>query len=192
MSDQPLTDPVPMPRYRRWLVYAMSIGLIVGHGYDVFTRGEHWPISSYPMYSDLNPSTFKLVRLFGRTSGDKPYDVPIDPAWMRTSLVRIMREPDAQDRLRHAVTQYAEAYGWGGWAPPGEVFSTYSVWEHEWTLRADADPKRPPDTSTLLFELQRVPTAPTKKKRKRKVTTTTTTTTTPATMMGEAARDATR
>ena len=154
-NDATAIAPVPVPRRRRWLVYTLSAGLIVGHGYDVATRGEHWPLSSYPMYADLNPSTFKLVRLWGKTNEDPPRELPIDPAWLRGTIMRIMRRPDAPVRLRRAVEQYAHAYGWDAWAPPGVEFVEYTVYEQVWTLRADADPDRPADSVKLLFQLQR-------------------------------------
>ena len=184
MGDVPLTNPVPMPPGRRWLVYALSGGLIVGHAFDVATKGEHWPISSYPMYSELTPSTFRLVRLWGYTNENPRRYAPIDPTWMRRSLMRIMRRPDAQARLRHAIVQYAEAYGPDAWAPQGFEFVGYAVFEQEWTLRADADPDRPADRMTLLFEMERDNAAI--------ATTTTTAATTKAKTIGEAPREATR
>ena len=155
MSDAAETHAVPVPRRRRWLVYALSGGLIVGHAYDVATKGEHWPISSYPMYADLNPSTFKLVRLWGQTNEVPPREIPIDPAWMRGSIMRIMRRPDALSRLRQAITQFAHSYGWNAWAPAGTEFVVFRVYEQEWTLRADADPDRPADRTRLLLEVKR-------------------------------------
>ncbi len=129
MSDATASETVPMLRRRRWLVYALSGGLIVGHAYDVVTKGEHWPISSYPMYTDLNPSTFTLVRLWGVTNEDPPREVPIAPSWMRGTLLRIMQRPDASAKLRQAVIHYAQAYGWDAWAPHGTEFVAYTVYD---------------------------------------------------------------
>lgn len=155
MSAPPTSDPLPMRQHRRWLVYALSGGLILGHAYDVATRAEYWPISSYPMYAYLNTSTFRLVSLIGRTNEDPPRDVPIDPAWVRGTIIRISRQPDADVGLRQAVSDYARAYGWGGKAPDGTMFVSYSIYEQMWTLSPDADPSRPPDASTLLLEFRR-------------------------------------
>lgn len=155
MADLSIADTAPMPRRRRWLVYALAGGLIVGHAFDVVTKGEHWPVSSYPMYSELNPSTFKLVRLFGVTNERPPREIPIDPAWLRGSLMRIMRRPDAPARLRQAVTQFAHSYGWRSWAPEGTEFIRFTVYEEEWTLRADADPDRRADRRKVLLRYER-------------------------------------
>ncbi len=155
MSDALSSGFIPMSRYRRWLVCALSGGLIVGHAFDVATRGERWPISSYPMYAYLNTSTFTLVGLFGRTNEDPPRDVPIDAAWLRGTISQIMRRPDADARLREAVIAYSHTYGWGRHAPLGTMFVSYGVYEQVWTLSPDADLGRPPDTSELLVEVRR-------------------------------------
>ncbi len=43
--------PVGISRVRRMLVNLGLIGLLAGSGFDIATRGEHWPFSSYPMFS---------------------------------------------------------------------------------------------------------------------------------------------
>lgn len=143
-----------MRRTRRWLVYALAGGLIVGHAYDVVTKGEHWPISSYPMYADLNGREFRMIRLVGVTPHDPPREVPMDGAYIRSTLLRAVRRPDAARRIAQVATAYAKAAGLDHPSKPGP-FVAYRVYEQNWTLRADADPTRAPDHAKLLFEVRR-------------------------------------
>jgi hypothetical protein len=158
MSDvpSPAADPSPLPKRRRWLVYALATALIVGHAFDVVTKGEHWPISSYPMYADLNPSDFRMIRLVGVKDETPQREIPMDGAWIRNSLLRLARRPDADARLREAVSAYAHSAGWER-PHDGGPFIAYRVYEQRWQLRADADPDRKPDEAKLLVELWRPP-----------------------------------
>ena len=146
-----------MPAWRRWLVLALVGLLVAGHAYDVFTKDEHWPLSSYPMYAEmLTPPTFRLVRLFAVTSQSPLREVPIEQGWMRNNLNRILRRADANVQMRKAITAYGRATGW---SRDGQPVLAYRVYEQHWDLDADADSDRAPDTTRLVFELRR-PTAP--------------------------------
>lgn len=141
-----------MSRPRRWIVGTLAIGLIVGHAYDVIARGEHWPLSSYPMYADvLTTPTFRLVRLFAVTSESPLREVAIEQGWMRNNLNRILRRADAKAQMRRAITAYGRA---SGWSHDGRAVLAYRVYEQHWDLDPNADSDRAPDSTTLLFELR--------------------------------------
>jgi hypothetical protein len=144
-----------LPLHRRWLVGGLACALILGHAFDVFTKGEHWPVSSYPMYAELmTERSFRLIRLVGVTDNQPPREVPFDSAWLRKSLSQIVRRPDARKRLRRAVIDYAAAAGWER-RREGGPFVAYRVYDQTWDLRPERDPDRPPDRNSLLFELRR-------------------------------------
>ena len=44
-------SPVKMSKSRRSLINVMLFGLIGASAYEISIRGEHWPFSSYPMFS---------------------------------------------------------------------------------------------------------------------------------------------
>ena len=145
----------PLPLHRRWLVGGFACALIFGHAFDVFTKGEHWPVSSYPMYAELmTERTFRVIRLVGVTDDQPPREVPFDSAWLRKSLSQIVRRPDARKRLRRAVNDYAAAAGWER-RDAGGPFVAYRVYDLTWELRPDADPDREPDRRSLLLEVRR-------------------------------------
>jgi hypothetical protein len=139
-------------RPRRWLVGGLAGFLIFGHAYDVIAKGEHWPLSSYPMYADvLTTPTFRLVRLFAVTSEEPPREVAIESGWMRTNLNRILRRPDAMEQLRKAITAYARTQEW---SRDGEPVLAYRVYDQHWDLDPNADSDRAADSTTLIFELR--------------------------------------
>jgi len=155
MSDVASPQIRPTPAWQRWLVSALAALLVFGHAYDVFTKDEHWPMSSYPMYADmLTTPTFRLVRLFAVTSESPPREIPIEQGWMRNNLNRILRRADADVQMRKAITAYGRA---NGWSRDGQPVLAYRVYEQHWALDADADSDRAPDSTKLVFELHRPP-----------------------------------
>jgi hypothetical protein len=181
MRDETVITPPRVTWRTRWLVCGLAIFLILGHAFDAFTEGDHWPISSYPMYAYVNPHTFKLTRLFGVTDEQPPREIPLDTPWLRNTFNRILRRPADRDvRLRHAVENYAHTYGWTRPKDKAQLVA-YRLYAHAWELRPDADPSRLPDASTLLVEMRREDVT---------ATTATTPAATTTSAIGEVARDA--
>jgi hypothetical protein len=138
-------------------VLVLAALLVFGHAYDVITKAEHWPLSSYPMYADvLTTPTFRLVRLFAVTSEEPLSEVAIEQGWLRNNLNRILRRADAKVQMRKAVTAYARA---SEWSRDGQPVIAYRVYEEHWHLDPNVDGNRAPDSTKLLFELRHPPTS---------------------------------
>jgi hypothetical protein len=101
------------------MVYVLFAAITGGHLYDLVTRGEHWPFSSYPMYSHLNRQwTLEVPRVLG-VREDGPSEewlwrdellAPFDQARLAQSLSTMRRAPDAHARLETALADCLRRY----------------------------------------------------------------------------------
>ena len=109
-----------MPRYRLWLANGCIAFILAGSAYDVALQGEHWPFSSYPMYSAVERTrTLGVVRLFGVMADDSgrrevpltDFDAlqPLDQARVAAGLDWIIASTWGDDGKRHELLTRALA-----------------------------------------------------------------------------------
>jgi hypothetical protein len=116
-------DAVAVSRGRRWLVFGLAVLVVSGAAVEVVTdppyRREHWPFSSYQMYSRLPSGTWSALRIFGVTSQGPGHEVPLlDDAYLRpmelislsTSLDRLDRGADRDRDLAAALRDCLARY----------------------------------------------------------------------------------
>jgi hypothetical protein len=97
-------------RPRLILATTLILSLISIHLYEIIASTEHWPFSSYPMYSELHDSdTFTTLTLVGhRATDNKP--IPINATWLRKTFTRLARRDDAPEKLHGALKKFFDAY----------------------------------------------------------------------------------
>ena len=105
----------------RLLVVHLAVGvLVLGSGWDMLRGKDHWPFSSYPMYSRIERDT-TVVRLhfYGvpERAGtpelplqEMRFIEPFDRTRLGAALRRIERGPDAEPRLRQAAADVFARY----------------------------------------------------------------------------------
>lgn len=107
-----------MTNGRRWLVYALLLGLVMVHGYELVRDGEHWPFCSYGMYSSLQAGrVVESYRAVGvRANGDEvPLQeestlFPFDPSRLSSALHAMADGPGGGERLRLAAADLLRRY----------------------------------------------------------------------------------
>jgi hypothetical protein len=104
------TQPYNVSRPRMILATSLILSLITIHLYEIIASTEHWPFSSYPMYSELHDSdTFTTLNLIGiRASDNKP--IPLNSTWQRKTFTRLARRDDAPQKLHSALKKFFDAY----------------------------------------------------------------------------------
>ncbi len=97
-------------RSRMILASFLILSLVGIHLYEIIASTEHWPFSSYPMYSMLHESdSFTTLKIVGiRATDNKP--IPMNAAWLRKTFTRLSRREDAPAQLRRALKKFFEAY----------------------------------------------------------------------------------
>lgn len=154
-----------MTRRRRWMALAALGALVAGSAFDVATGREHWPLSPYPMYSDveLDRTTTKL-QLEGVPAEPGAGEValwrgetiaPFDKTRLASALGRLSRRPDAQRLLRTAALDVARRYERRrrDGELDGPPLAAVRLYERGWRLRPDAGNLDRPDAKRLLLEV---------------------------------------
>jgi hypothetical protein len=114
---RPLTPPVArMSGARMCLVSLLVVAIAAGQLCDTILDRDHWPFSSYPMFSRPRQMVVQMKRLYGVTAnGEVPIVVPrhlapFHEARLMTAFKRIGRRPDRDARLRAALRWTLDRY----------------------------------------------------------------------------------
>lgn len=143
------STPIEMSQTRRVLVNIMLLGLLAASAFEIATGGEHWPFSSYPMYSGVRQEArvdhlvFIAVPQDGSASFPLYKHEQIYPyLWsrQRKAFQRLLERPDGEEAVqaglenllqRYEANRQRERHG----APPLKAVQLYRV---EWTLDPNA------------------------------------------------------
>lgn len=143
-------------RLRFLLVHALITFLIGGSLFDTLNRKEHWPLSSYPMFSAAKRDPSSVTwRLFGVTGVgemgreiplfDFQYIQPFDQIRLSFAFSRMAYDPNHQqllsEALRNCLLRY-EALRRAGRhdGPPLRVIRLYRLqWQLDpWAINVDS------------------------------------------------------
>jgi len=143
--------------------------IVAGHLYDIATGGEHWPFSSYPMYSHVNHEwRLSFLRVIG-VPGDgsesefplwkTEYLAPLDQSRLGQAFGSMLPQPDGRARVSAALgdclARYERRRRAGAHAGP--ALRALRLYELGWTLDAAARNVEQPDRRRLLLEVAATP-----------------------------------
>src|SRR5438105_1205047 len=98
-----------MSKFRIITVSALIMTVIGLHLGDLATGTEHWPISAYPMYSQLHDARMmKTVRLVGVTRDHR--EIAIDSVWVRKTFSLAANGPHSDKRVHKALCTFFYTY----------------------------------------------------------------------------------
>jgi hypothetical protein len=161
-----------LPLHRLVCVYSLMVLFIGGSLVDIIRDTEHWPLSSYPMFSvvDLGPR-IRLLRLFGVTQGPSRQEIalldaseiyPFDQCRLSTALAATRNNQARRylmDALLRDVLARYQARRIAG-EHHGPALDAVRAYEVTWTLDPDAANIDAPDQKLLVAEVSRTgPTA---------------------------------
>lgn len=147
------------------MVHAMLAALVLGSAYDIYTGREHWPLSPYPMFSQVvREPTLHGLRLMGVPESADAAEVPIldygmleplDQRRVETALARtvnnVSRRHLVAEMLRDRLFHY-ERHRLAG-NHDGPPLKALRLYETFWTLQPDAGNVDRPDKTTLVHEV---------------------------------------
>lgn len=95
-------DPAPRPvlRWERLLAAALVLGLALPSIASIVWQVDFWPFSHYPMYSRVNPPTFRQLAITGITA-EGEVDLSYDEYWQPFAISTLA---EALRRIR-AITE---------------------------------------------------------------------------------------
>jgi hypothetical protein len=175
MNRSGLAPASSMSRARLWLVHGCIAAIVAGSAFDIAVQGEHWPFSSYPMYSGVERSrTLTVVRLFGVVGdGNRQLEFPLtdsdalqpmDQARVAAGLdwiIAISYGDDAKrtDLLTRALSDVLQRYEEHRLAGrhEGPALRGIRMYRVSWQLDPWARNVESPDRKELLFELASPP-----------------------------------
>jgi glucosyl-dolichyl phosphate glucuronosyltransferase len=156
-----------LPAHRLLCVYSLMVLFIGGSIVDILHGTEHWPLSSYPMFSvvDLGPRV-RLIRLFGVTQGPSRQEVelldaseiyPFDQCRLSTALAAThnnqARRHLTDALLGDVLLRYEKRRIAGG--HHGPALDAVRAYEMTWTLHPDAANVDAWDQKVLVAEVSR-------------------------------------
>ena len=141
---------------RQILVFSLLALLVGGQLYAVITSEEHWPFSPYPMYAELNQTReYKVIRLVGVTAPPGSRELTLDSAWLRKSLAKAARHPQADTMLLKSARSYVQKYSWRNpHNRDAPHLRALRIYEQVWDLRGDASNQEAPDRVRRLLEFR--------------------------------------
>lgn len=131
-----------MSPWRQRAVAAGLVLLVAATGHEVITGKEHWPLSSYPMFSRVETeATVDRLRLYGVTPGgvrvelrgDSGELAPLGESRLRVALGRLEGDPTAQRCALADVFARYEARRAAG-EHPGPPLASLAVERLTWRL----------------------------------------------------------
>ena len=102
-------------RLRRLLVQGAILAVVGGSVACIVLDVELWPLSNYPMYSQLQGRRFEILAPIGITAaGERRLETrgwfPLDATRLRTALERMRAQPDGRTRLARALAWIARRH----------------------------------------------------------------------------------
>lgn len=161
-----------MGSHRKLVAYA-AIGLVVGgHLFDLVADREHWPFSTYPMYSYRLGERFHVYRVVGVLHDDardhagdgaggelplvqRQYLRPFDFLTLGNGLAYLNKKPDRERRLEAALhdclARYEARRALGH--HDGPRLRALRFYRMSWDLDPKARNANRPDRQELLYEV---------------------------------------
>ena len=152
-------------------VHVLLAVLIGGSFYDIYTGREHWPLSPYPMFSNVerDPS-LQCLRIVGVPAGtgqeitllDSDVIFPFDQCRLTSALSRAYTDParrnNIHEQLRDCLDRYEERRRAG--LHDGAPLEGVRLYEMRWTLQPDASNVDTPDSRQLIDAVYRTSASP--------------------------------
>jgi hypothetical protein len=157
---------------RRKLVAYAAIGVVVGgHLFDLAADREHWPFSTYPMYSYPMNDQLRVYRLMGVVddetgadadmNGDAEFPLvsgrylrPLNALGLASGLGYLNRKPDRERLLDEAMgdvlARYERRRAAGG--HDGPRLRAIRLYRLHWTMNPSASNRDRPDRRELIYE----------------------------------------
>lgn len=163
-TDRLAHQPAGPSGVRKALVNLGLLGLLAGSAFEMGTGGEHWPFSSYPMFSRVRREArvdhLALVAIPGDGSPEFPLyrSEHIHPYhWYRHrgALRRMLERPDGEAAVRKGLADCLDRYERGRRAgrhagPPLRALRLYRV---DWAIDPDAPSLIAHESRTLVAEV---------------------------------------
>jgi hypothetical protein len=154
---------------RRLLVVHAAIAVVLlGHFRDLATDAEHWPFSSYPMYSYPPPARLEAYLVVGLVEGgnergkerefpliERPYLRPLDAGTLGAALSRMNKQHDCErtlDRALRACLARYDALRQAG-RHDGPPLRGARLYRLTWEVGRDGSPSPQPGGRELLHEV---------------------------------------
>ena len=157
-----------MTNRRVYLVYTIIFIITAGSVFDIVTQKEHWPFSSYPMFSSVKRNySLNWWMLFGVTKTDPTSEIPLtDPKYiqpLRDIHIQLVlskkRKPEnmtyehyLEEALRHILSRY-EVLRIAG-EHNGPELSGIRLYRYEWKLNPMIHAVEKPDVRELILEVR--------------------------------------
>lgn len=151
----------------RILIANTVIGVILlGSLWHIATDSEHWPFSSYQMYSSLRAErAIVRPRLYGVPQGEgdrelplweKEYIEPFDPSRLARAFMKMQKAPDSgalfEAALRDLLKRYEKRRSEGKHSGPR--LAALRLYELSWQLEPRARNLYQPEGKILLAEVR--------------------------------------
>ena len=150
MTDDALESaPAELSTTRRGLIELGLFGLMFGAGYDMYTRREHWPFSTYPMFGRIRREAEVLHHALLAIPGDGSAAFPLYKSsqihpfhWYRhrRAFKTMLQEPGGEEAARRGLADCLRRYERARLegrhdGPPLRAIRLYRV---QWMLDPDA------------------------------------------------------
>lgn len=150
---------LPAGRLRLLGVNGLIATVVLGSLACIALDTEVWPLSQYPMYSDMRIETFRQTRVFGITESGE-VDLSSERYWAPYGRVHLGLAVDRwqadADRLRgvigSALTMYESKRAMG--THDGPALHGLRFYRVEWRLHPRLENVDRPDRKELIFEFQ--------------------------------------
>jgi hypothetical protein len=149
------------------VVYAALLLLAGASIYDIITGQEHWPISPYAMYSNVEREyTLSRLRVFGVTEDTPEREMlllapqhihPFDPSRFISAFRRFERRPQNGPVFREALNDCLDRYEARRLAGrhDGPPIRALRLYRQRWKLDPRAANVNRPYTRKLIAEIER-------------------------------------
>ncbi len=159
-----MSDPAPMPAWKRAAVTAGVAAFVLCSGVDVATGGEHWPFSAYAMYAtikeDYRARKFYLIGI-PESGGrfplyDRQYLEPLNRVGLHTAILRLTQRGISQKRIRALVQDVADRYESRrlAGAHDGPKLRSVQLWRFVWDLDPTLANLDKPEEADLILEVR--------------------------------------
>ena len=150
-----------MSRARLWVVYTLGAVILGGSLYDFVRDTEHWPFSTYPMFSEISlGNAYSILRLYGVVQRSPLIEIqldnnlylqPFDNSRLADALERARQENKLDEAVTDCLARYEALRRAGRHNGPSLVaMRLYLV---TWTPDSSARNIDRPDRKELLTEV---------------------------------------
>ncbi len=143
------TLPSGLSKNRRWLVNFLLTGLLIASAYEIAVRGEHWPFSSYPMFSKTRTEARVVHHALLAIPEDGSEAFPLYESkyiypflWyrQRAAFRRMLNGPDGTEAVKKGLEDTMARYEYNRQrgrhdGPPLRSLQLYQI---DWSIDPDA------------------------------------------------------